>query len=42
MWRYLRSGYVPHQGHGVEHQIQEAAAALAARGTPAPLAEPAQ
>ena len=32
MWRYLQSGYVPHQGHGVEYQIQEAARA--------PLAEP--
>ena len=27
MWRYLRSGYVPHQGHGIEYQIQEAASA---------------
>jgi TRAP-type C4-dicarboxylate transport system permease small subunit len=27
MWRYLRTGYVPHQGHGVEFQIEEAAAA---------------
>ena len=25
MWRYLRTGYVPHQGHGVEYQIREAA-----------------
>ena len=33
MWRYLRSGYVPHQGHGLEYQGQPA--------TP-PLAEPAQ
>jgi TRAP-type C4-dicarboxylate transport system permease small subunit len=40
MWRYLRSGYVPHQGHGVEFQIREAAEA--ARSTPTPIAEPAQ
>jgi len=33
MWRYLQSGYVPHQGHGLEYQGQPA--------TP-PLAEPAQ
>jgi TRAP-type C4-dicarboxylate transport system permease small subunit len=38
MWRYLLSGYVPHQGHGVEFQIQEAAEMR----TPAPVAEPAQ
>ena len=41
MWRYLQSGYVPHQGHGVEFQIQEAAEAAAMR-TSAPLVEPAQ
>jgi TRAP-type C4-dicarboxylate transport system permease small subunit len=41
MWRYLRTGYVPHQGHGVEYQIREAAA-LAAQRTPQPVAEPAQ
>jgi TRAP-type C4-dicarboxylate transport system permease small subunit len=40
MWRYLQSGYVPHQGHGVEFQIREAAEA--ARSTPTPIAEPAQ
>jgi TRAP-type C4-dicarboxylate transport system permease small subunit len=32
MWRYQYSGYVPHQGHGIEYQGQP----------PAPLAEPAQ
>jgi len=31
MWRYVRSGYVPHQGHGVEIQIREAAEALDGR-----------
>jgi TRAP-type C4-dicarboxylate transport system permease small subunit len=36
MWRYLQSGYVPHQGHGVEYQIREAAEEAART----PLAEP--
>jgi hypothetical protein len=36
MWRYLKTGYVPHQGHGVEYQIEEAAAEAAR----APLGEP--
>jgi TRAP-type C4-dicarboxylate transport system permease small subunit len=31
MWRYQHSGYVPHQGHGVEYQGQQE-----------PVAEPAQ
>jgi TRAP-type C4-dicarboxylate transport system permease small subunit len=26
MWRYQRSGHVPHQGHGIEYQGQPAAA----------------
>jgi TRAP-type C4-dicarboxylate transport system permease small subunit len=32
MWRYLRTGYVPHQGHGIEFQGQP----------PSSVAEPAQ
>jgi hypothetical protein len=24
MWRYQQSGYVPHQGHGIEYQGQQA------------------
>ncbi len=34
MWQYQQSGYVPHQGHGIEYQGQPPA--------PTPLAEPAQ
>jgi TRAP-type C4-dicarboxylate transport system permease small subunit len=30
MWRYLRTGYVPHQGHGVEYVEPHDAPALAA------------
>ena len=26
-WRFLRTGYVPHQGHGVEYETPEEAAA---------------
>src|SRR5215475_6535994 len=36
MWRYLQSGYVPHQAHGIEYQGQQPAPAAP------PLAEPAQ
>jgi TRAP-type C4-dicarboxylate transport system permease small subunit len=36
MWRYLKSGYVPHQGHGIEYQGQPEPHA------PGPVAEPAQ
>ena len=35
MWRYQQSGYVPHQGHGIEYQGQPVAPAV-------PVAEPAQ
>jgi TRAP-type C4-dicarboxylate transport system permease small subunit len=41
MWRYLRYGYLPHQGHGIEYQGQPLPQA-AASPSPAPLAEPAQ
>jgi TRAP-type C4-dicarboxylate transport system permease small subunit len=40
MWRYQYSGYVPHQGHGIEYQGQPPAPAVTP--TVPPLAEPAQ
>ena len=39
MWRYLRTGYVPHQGHGIDYEEPHDKAPL---GTPAPLGEAAR
>jgi TRAP-type C4-dicarboxylate transport system permease small subunit len=39
MWRYLRTGYVPHQGHGIEYEEPHDKAPL---GAPAPLGEAAR
>jgi len=41
MWRYLATGTVPHQGHGLEYESTPAPDA-AAQSAPAPIAEPAQ
>jgi C4-dicarboxylate transporter, DctQ subunit len=38
MWRFQRTGRVPHQGHGIEYQ----APAQGPAHVPTPLAEPAQ
>jgi TRAP-type C4-dicarboxylate transport system permease small subunit len=42
MWRYLRTGVVPHQGHGIEYENAAAHAAPVVPPAAAPLAEPAQ
>jgi TRAP-type C4-dicarboxylate transport system permease small subunit len=39
MWRYLRTGYVPHQGHGIEYEGQVPAPEIAPAGS-MPVAEP--
>jgi len=39
MWRFLRTGYVPHQGHGIEYEEPHDTAPL---GEPAPLGEAAR
>jgi hypothetical protein len=39
MWRYLRTGYVPHQGHGIEYEEPHDKAPL---GETVPLGEAAR
>jgi TRAP-type C4-dicarboxylate transport system permease small subunit len=45
MWRYLATGAIPHQGHGLEYESEHAADAPVRSPVPqapAPIAEPAQ
>jgi hypothetical protein len=34
-WRFLRTGYVPHQGHGIEYEEPHDAAAPLGEAAPA-------
>jgi TRAP-type C4-dicarboxylate transport system permease small subunit len=43
MWRFLRTGFVPHQGHGIEYEApQDTAPGIVPPGTPTPVGEAAQ
>jgi TRAP-type C4-dicarboxylate transport system permease small subunit len=43
MWRFLRTGFVPHHGHGIEYEApQDVAPGIVPPGTPTPVGEAAQ